>query len=115
MPARATPASLNATPATIATSLKVRLPLFRYNLFGCVSLATNRSIQPSPSKSSIATPSAFDVGSSRPAAFVTSSKVPSPRLRYSTGLAPRYDSGVQYDLLLPSSVQKRSLSTHQST
>src|SRR3954469_14631868 len=123
MPARATPASLYATPATMATSVKereplaceARAPLLRYSLFGCVSLATKRSIQPSPSKSSMATPSAFDVGSSRPATVVTSSKVPSPRLRYSTELEPWYDSGVQYDLLLPSSVHTRSFSIDQST
>src|SRR5207248_1820227 len=67
MPARATPASLNATPADVATSLKVPLPRFRYSLFGCVSFATNRSIHPSSSKSSIATPSPFEVGSCSPA------------------------------------------------
>jgi hypothetical protein len=47
MPARATPASLNATPAATATSLNVPSRLFSYSRFGCVSLATNTSIQPS--------------------------------------------------------------------
>ena len=45
----------------------------------------------------------------------TSSNVPSPRLRKSDGLCPLYDSGVQYDLLFPSSVQNRSFSADQST
>src|SRR5881628_1815930 len=115
MPARATPASLNATPAPTATSANVPLPRLRYSLFGCVSFATNRSIQPSLSKSSIATPSPFEVGSDKPAALVTSSKVPSPRLRYSNGLWPLYDSGVQYDFAFPSSVQNRSVPVDQST
>src|SRR6185436_7942437 len=115
MPARATPASLNATPAPTATSPNVPLPLLRYSRFGCVSLATNRSIQPSPSKSSIATPSPLELASNSPARRVTSSNVPSPRLWNSVGLWPLYDSGVQYDLLVPSSVQNRSFSIDQST
>src|SRR5438128_1968884 len=115
MPARATPASLKATPAPTPTSVKVPFPRLRYSLFGCVSFATNRSIQPSLSKSSIATPSALDEGSYKPAALVTSSNVPSPRFRYSDALWPLYDSGVQYDFALPSSVQNRSLSIDQST
>src|SRR3954469_3402672 len=115
MPARATPASLNATPAPTAMSSKVPLPLLRYSRFGSVSLATNRSMRPSPSTSSIATPRPFEVVSNRPARLVTFSNVPSPRLRNNDGLWPLYDSGVQYDLFLPSRVQNRSFSTDQST
>src|SRR3954463_12922491 len=96
-------------------SSKVPLPLLRYSRFGSVSFATNRSMRPSPSTSSIATPRPFEDESATPAFFVTSSNVPSPRLWYSDGLWPLYDSGVQYDLFLPSSVQNRSFDSDQST
>ena len=115
MPARATPVSLKATAAVTAMSSNVPSPRLRNNWFGCVSLATNRSIQPSASESSITTPSALADGAATPAAAVTSSKVPSPRLRYSVALCPVYDSGVQYDFVSPSSVQNRSVSAVHST
>ena len=46
-------------PAGMATSSKVPSPRLRKRLFGAVSLATSRSVRPSPSKSHGATPSAF--------------------------------------------------------
>ena len=72
-----------------ATSLNVPLRRLRYSLFGCVSLATNRSGQPSWSSSSIATPSDFELVSKMPLVAVTSSKVPLPRLRNSQQVSPR--------------------------
>ena len=86
MPARATPASLNATPATTATSSNVPSPRFWNNWFGCVSLVTNKSIHPSPSTSNIVADSALADGLLIPAVTVTSSNVPSPRFRYNTEL-----------------------------
>jgi hypothetical protein len=55
------------------------------------------------------------VGFLRPLFAVTFSKVPSPRFRKRVGLCPLYDSGVQYDFRLPSSVQCRSLAGAHST
>src|SRR2546427_13222973 len=110
MPARATPSSLNAIPATTAFSVNVPLPLLRYSLFGCVSFENKRSGQPSLPKSRTATPRVFDVGSPTPAFCVVSSNVPLPRLCLRRTEVPLEDSGVQYDLLLPSSVQYRSVS-----
>jgi hypothetical protein len=80
MPARALPSALKARPAPIATSLNVPFRWLRYSLLGCVSLATNRSGQPSWSSSSMATPSDFELVSKTPLVAVTSSKVPFPRL-----------------------------------
>jgi hypothetical protein len=45
-----------------------------------------------------------------PLVAVTSSNVPSPRLRNSQQVSPRYASGVQYDLARPSALQKTSCS-----
>ena len=42
-------------------------------------------------------------------------KYTSPALRNNTGLCPLYDSGVQYDLVFPSSVQNRSVLIDHST
>src|SRR5882762_7363163 len=47
MPARVFPSVLKARPASTATSLNFPLCRLRYNLFGCVSLATSKSGQPS--------------------------------------------------------------------
>src|SRR5262249_1885382 len=105
MPARATPSSLNATPATTAFSVKVPFALLRYSLFGCVSFETKMSGHPSLSKSRTAIPSVFEVGSYNPACCVTSENFPSPSLCHKRIEAPLYDSGVQYDLLFPSIVQ----------
>ena len=52
--------------------------------------------------------SAFDVVSKMPLFAVTSSNVPLPRLRNSQHVAPRYASGVQYDLCLASMLQNTS-------
>src|SRR5258706_9637007 len=108
MPARALPSALNASPASTATSLNVPLRRLRYSLFGCVSLATNRSGQPSMSLSIIATPSDLELVSKTPHFAVTSSNVPLPRLRNSQHVSPRYASGVQYDLFFPSRLQNTS-------
>src|SRR6476619_7958239 len=111
MPARAFPSALNATPISTPTSLNVPFRMLRYNLFGCVSLATKRSSQPSPSVSRMAAPRDFELVSKMPLVAVTSSNVPSPRLRNSQHVSPRYASGVQYDFCLPSMLQNTSCST----
>ena len=96
-------------------SSNVPSPRFSKSWSGWVSLATNRSIQPSSSWSSMTTPSAFDEGARSPAASVTSSNVESPRFRYRVPLCPWYDSGVQYDFVSPESEQNRSVSGVQCT
>ena len=88
MPARAFPLSSKAMPASMPTSVKVPSRLLRKSWLGSVSLARAKSGHPSESWSTSATPSAFDVGLQTPASRVTSSKVPSPRLRRSVGLSP---------------------------
>src|SRR5664279_5398954 len=103
MPARATPSSLKAIPAETADSVNPPFVLLTYSLFGCVSLAITRSGQPSPFTSSTATPSDFDELSNNPAFAVASSNLPLPRLCHRRTDAPLYDSGVQYDLWVPSS------------
>ena len=108
MPARALPSALKATPASTAASLNVPLRWLRYSLFGCVSLATNKSGQ--PSASIIATPSDFELVSKMPLVSVTSSNVPLPRLWNSQQVSPRYASGVQYDFFAPSTLQNTSCS-----
>ena len=50
-------------------------------------------------------PTLFDVWSFMPAFCVASSNLPPPRLCHSRTDVPLYDSGVQYDLCAPSSVQ----------
>jgi D-tagatose-1,6-bisphosphate aldolase subunit GatZ/KbaZ len=70
----------------------------------CVSFAISKSAQPSPFTSSTATPSPLELASYMPTLRVTSSNFP-PALCHTRTDAPLYDSGVQYDLLLPSSVQ----------
>jgi hypothetical protein len=60
-------------------------------------------------------PSPFAEASLVPAFAVTSSNLPLPALWKSVALCPLYDSGVQYDFALPSSVQNRSRSIDQST
>ncbi len=62
------------------------------------------------SLSIIVTPSDFELVSKMPHFAVTSSNVPLPRLRNSQHVSPRYASGVQYDLFLPSRLQKTSCS-----
>src|SRR5262249_11340808 len=115
IPARAFPSALKASPASTATSLNFPSCKFLYNLFGCVSLATSRSGQPSWSQSNIATPSDFELLSNTPLEAVTSSNVPFPRFRYSQQVSPRYASGVQYDLFFPSRLQNTSCSADQRT
>src|SRR4051812_14794274 len=115
IPARAFPSVLNATPLSTPTSLKVPFRWFRYSLFGCVSLATNRSSQPSLSTSRIAAPRDFELLSNSPLLAVTSSKVPSPRFLNSQQVSPRYASGVQYDFCLPSLLHQTSCSIDQRT
>ncbi len=57
----------------------------------------------------MAAPSDFELVSKMPLDAVTSSKVPSPRFLNSQHVSPRYASGVQYDLCLPSRLQNTSL------
>src|SRR5262249_10992001 len=60
-------------------------------------------------------PSDFELLSKIPLFAVTSSNVPSPRLWKSQQVSPRYASGVQYDLFLPSALQKTSCSGDHCT
>src|SRR3989442_7701902 len=56
IPERGEPLSLKATPARSPTSSKVPLPLLIKRKLGIVSLATNRSVQPSLFTSVATTP-----------------------------------------------------------
>ena len=73
---RERPASSTATPASTATSSKVPPPCSGRGCSGAVSLATRKSIRPSPLKSQGATPRAFWFVFQTPAFFVTSSNRP---------------------------------------
>ena len=81
MSAFAVPSPPRATPASSARFRKVPSRWFIQSWFSCWSLATKMSIQPSPSASAVATPSAGPNSRAIPAAAVASRNVPSPRLR----------------------------------
>src|SRR5947208_14577402 len=102
MAPRATPSSPNATPAATPSSLNRPSCRLRYSLFGCVSLATNRSGQPSPLKSNTATPSDLLVASANPALALTSSNFPPPSLWNSFGAMLLYDSARRSDFVAAS-------------
>ena len=71
------PSGLSATPARSAVFLKVPSRWLIHNWFCWLSLATKRSIQPSPLKSAVETPSVGPDSRAMPAAIVTSVNVPS--------------------------------------
>ena len=108
MPARAFPSVLNATPGVDADLFECAVAQVAVQ-FVRLGVVGHEEIEPAvPSMSSIATPSDFELVSNIPLVAVTSSKVPSPRLRNSQQVSPRYASGVQYDFCLPSLLQKTS-------
>src|ERR1700723_4167463 len=102
-------------PESTPFSLNVPLPLLMYSLFGCVSLLINKSGQPSWFASRTAIPRLFELMSYSPAFCVASSNVPSPLLCQRRTEVPLYDSGVQYDLALPSSSQEISVAGDHCT
>ena len=81
MPACARPVLLSATPLGRPRSEKVPSWLLWNRKLGTESLATNRSGQPSSSRSENSTPKEKAPGCLTRAASVTSVKVPSPLLR----------------------------------
>ena len=80
MPERAFPPSPKATPEVNPTSSNLLPSRFMNRKFATVSLATNRSIQPSLLMSVATTPHDFPGLSAIPIFWLTSVNVPSPLL-----------------------------------
>ena len=95
MLASGTPRPLSAAPDASASSRKVPSRWFIQSMFSLPSLATYRSVHPSPSKSAVATPSAAPKRPPTSAVSLTSTKRPRPRLRYRRSGVPPYTCGGQ--------------------
>src|SRR6266576_7297870 len=80
IPERGEPLSLKATPARKPTSSKVPSPLLIQRKLGIVSLATNKSVQPSLLRSVATTPKDLPGDFVMPDFSLTSEKVPLPLL-----------------------------------
>ena len=83
MPERGVPFALKPTSAERPISSHLPLPRFANRKFCTVSLATNRSINPSLLMSVATTPSAFPSDFWMSVPLLTSVNVPSPLLWYS--------------------------------